>query len=356
VAGEAGIPILQPLRLKEEAFTAQLRALSPDLGVVAAYGRIIPDLVLELPRLGMINIHASLLPRYRGAAPVHRAVIDGEAETGVTIMRVVTELDAGPMLAVGRRSIGLDETTPEVERGLAQLGTGLVLDVIDRLAAGTAREEPQDHSRATYARKIERHEGAIEWTLSAFRIHNLVRGLQPWPLVSTLIDDTRYSIHRTRLTDDVSSVPPGTVTAAGNGVLAVAAGDGRILHILEIQPDGKRVMSARDFLAGRRIVPGTVMRPVLGPADKGVERVDGARRGAGGSADKEAPGTERERVNGARRGAGGSADKETPGTERERVDGARRGAGGSTDKEAPGTERERVNGARRGAGGPADKQ
>ena len=167
--------------------------------MVAAYGRILPDALLAIPRLGMINVHASLLPNYRGAAPIHRAVIDGEHETGVTIMRVVTELDAGPMLATARRPIGPDETTPEVERALADLGASLVARG-GRAAgrAATASRSPQDHAQATYAPKIERHEGTIDWTLPAAAIHNLVRGLQPWPLVSATLDGVRClrSSHR----------------------------------------------------------------------------------------------------------------------------------------------------------------
>lgn len=256
VAEAAGVPVLQPSKVKDPAFHAALAALAPDLGVVAAYGRIIPDAALAIPSLGMINIHASLLPKYRGAAPVHRAVMEGERETGVTIMRVVTELDAGPMLATAPRPIGPDETTPEVERALATLGAALVLTAVDQLAAGTATEVEQDHARATHAPKIERHEGAIDWSLPAARIHDRVRGLQPWPLVSARVGGLRCLLHRTALTEVTTGAAPGTVTAS-TGVLAVAAGDRRVLRILEIQPEGKRVMTAREFLAGRTIEPGT---------------------------------------------------------------------------------------------------
>ena len=257
VAEAAGVPVLQPSKVKDPAFHAALAALSPDLGVVAAYGRIIPDAVLAIPRFGMINIHASLLPKYRGAAPIHRAVIAGERETGVTIMRVVTELDAGPMFATARRVIGPDETTPEVERALAADGASLVIRVIEQIAQGHAAETPQDHAQATYAAKIERHEGTIDWSLPAERIHNLVRGLQPWPLVTITLDGVRCRIHRTALTQDNTDAAPGTITSASDGVLAFAAGDGRIVRIVEIQPEGKRVMPMRDFLAGHPVAAGT---------------------------------------------------------------------------------------------------
>ena len=251
LAESRGVTVLQPTRLKDPALHDQLRALALDLGVVAAYGRILPDALLEIPRLGMINIHASLLPKYRGAAPIHRAVIDGENETGVTIMRVVTELDAGPMLLKGTRAIGADETTTDIEPALASLGASLVVDAVNQLAAGGVVETPQDDAHATYAAKIEKHEGAIAWDLPAERIHNLVRGLHPWPLVSARVDGKRVLIHRTKLTDARSDAPSGTLLAE-NG-LAVVAGDGRVLQIIEIQPEGKRSMSARDFLAGHRV-------------------------------------------------------------------------------------------------------
>jgi methionyl-tRNA formyltransferase len=261
-AAAGGVPVLQPSRVKDPAFHAALAAFSPDLGVVAAYGRIIPDAVLAIPRLGMINIHASLLPKYRGAAPVHRAVMDGEQVTGVTIMRVVTELDAGPAFAAAARPIGPDEATPEVERALAGIGALLALRVVEQIAHGEQTEVEQDHARATYAPKIEREEGAIDWTLPAARVHNLVRGLQPWPLVSVHVAGVRCLLHRTALTDATTAAAPGTIAAASDGVLAVAAGDARVVQILEIQPEGKRAMPARDFLAGRAISPGSpVDRP-----------------------------------------------------------------------------------------------
>lgn len=257
MAEAAGVPVLQPARLKDPVLHDQLRALAPDVGVVAAYGRIIPDAVLEIPRLGMINIHASLLPKYRGAAPVHRAVIAGETETGVSIMRVVTELDAGPVFATATRPIGPDETTPQVEAALAQLGAALVVEVVNQLAEDRAVETPQDETQATYAPKVERAEGTIDWVQPAQRIHDRVRGLQPWPLVSARIGGVPCRILRTALTGERTEAQPGTIVRADSGVLAVAGGDGRVLDIVELQPEGKRVMTAREFLAGRRVEAGS---------------------------------------------------------------------------------------------------
>lgn len=272
-----GVPVLQPTRLKDDVFLAQLAALRPDLGVVAAYGRILPDALLALPPLGMINVHASLLPRYRGAAPVHRSVIAGDAETGVTIMRVVQELDAGPMIETATRRIDPDETSVEVERGLAELGAKILVGVVDRLADGPVTEIPQDHARATYAPKITRAEGSIDWSLPAAAIHNLVRGLQPWPLVSVSLDGVRCAIHTTSLltavppglnpavppgpNDVQTAAEPGTIVAAAGDMLTVAAGDHRLIRIVEIQPEGRRAMTARDFLAGRTVSAGTRLLP-----------------------------------------------------------------------------------------------
>jgi methionyl-tRNA formyltransferase len=252
----SGIPVLQPTKLREDEFLAQIALFHPDLGVVAAYGRILPDALLRIPRLGMINVHASLLPKYRGAAPVHRAVIAGDEVTGVTIMRVVTELDAGPMLATVSRPIAPDDTSVEVERSLAEAGATLLLDVVNRLARGPVDEVPQDDSRATYAPKLLKSEGPIDWAQPARVIHNRVRGLQPWPMASAILDGVRVLIHRTMEGNLRTAAAPGTVIEARADVLAVAAGDDTILRILEIQPEGRRVMHAREFLSGRQLSPG----------------------------------------------------------------------------------------------------
>jgi methionyl-tRNA formyltransferase len=266
-----GIPVLQPVKLGDEAFLSALAELKPDLGVVAAYGRILPDALLRLPRLGLINVHASLLPKYRGAAPVHRAVIAGETVTGVTIMRLVRELDAGPMLSSASRPIGPDDTSVEVEGDLAELGASLLLDAVDRLAGGAVVESPQDDAQATYAPKVLKSESPINWSLGASRIHNQVRGLQPWPLASTTIEGTRCLIHRTALLEQDRTDPlrpegrapaaPGTVLVASGDTLAVAAGDGGVLQLVELQPEGRRTMNAREFLSGHRLYPGARLAP-----------------------------------------------------------------------------------------------
>ena len=264
VAGERGIEVLQPERLKDPELHARIAAMQPDLGVVAAYGRLVPDALLAVPPLGMINVHGSILPAYRGAAPVHRAVIAGDRETGVSIMRVIRELDAGPTFAMRTIPIGPDETSVEIDSAVAKLGAGLLLEVVEQIAAGTATETPQDDSRASYAPKLTKDEGRVDWNLTAERIHNLVRGLQPWPLVASRLGAMRLLVIRTEgvadaavFADVAREATPGTILRAGADGLMVLCGGGTVLRVLEVQPEGKRVMSVRDFLAGHRLPPGS---------------------------------------------------------------------------------------------------
>jgi methionyl-tRNA formyltransferase len=257
-AVDAGLPLLQPERMKDPAFLDALAAWGADLGVVAAYGRILTEVILATPRLGMINVHASLLPRYRGAAPVQRAVIAGETSTGVTIMRVVKALDAGAMFAKEHRPIGPDETSDEVERALAQIGARLLMATVDQIARGSAVETPQHDAESTYAHRLTREDGVIDWSWPAARIHNLVRGLHPWPHAFSFVQGKRVILRRSALEADVGRVlldPPGTILEADGDRLIVATGD-HALRLIEIQAEGKRPMSAREFLAGHRLTPG----------------------------------------------------------------------------------------------------
>ena len=253
----AGKPVLQPASVRDAGFLADLSSLAADIGVVAAYGQILPEPALASPRLGMINVHASILPRYRGAAPVHRAVINGDAETGVTIMRVVKALDAGAMLAVARRPIGSDETSDEVERDLANIGASLLVSTIPALVDGRLAETPQDDAVATYAPRLVKDDGRIDWTWPADRIHNLIRGLHPWPHAFTSLGQERFILHRSRPLHQPPRGNPGAIVEAAGDRLLVAAGTGS-LDILEIQPEGKRPMSAREFLSGHPVAPGAI--------------------------------------------------------------------------------------------------
>lgn len=256
-AARAGVPVLQPDRLKDPKFLEALARLNPDLGVVAAYGKILNEAVLAVPRLGFVNVHASLLPRYRGAAPIHRAVINGERETGVTIMRVVKALDAGPMLAVVKRPIDADETSEDVERDLARLGASVLIETVDALANGPIDGVPQDDSAATYAARLTKEEGAIDWTQSADTVHNLVRGLHPWPHAFTFYRGRRLIILRTVLSPGAAA-PPGTILQAIGDHLQVATGRGAVT-VREIQVESKRPMGIREFLAGHEVNPGEML-------------------------------------------------------------------------------------------------
>jgi methionyl-tRNA formyltransferase len=269
---EHGIAVIQPDRLRDPSVAEALDAWQPDLGVVAAYGRLVPEAMLAQPRFGMINVHASLLPKYRGAAPVHRAVIDGERETGVTIMRVVKALDAGAMFATARRPIGDGETSDVVERDLAVMGAALLVDVIEQIVAGTAREEPQDDRLSTYAPRLTKDEGLIDWSLTASAIHNRVRGLYPWPHAYTHLDGRRLIVLETRpqrphppeialQPASPESAPsaieaPGTIAAVTHETIEVATGHGGRLAILALQPEGRRPMRTREFLAGHPVPAG----------------------------------------------------------------------------------------------------
>jgi methionyl-tRNA formyltransferase len=255
-------PVLHPERLADPDWLGTLAALSPDLGVVAAYGRLLPQVLLDLPRLGMINVHASLLPRWRGAAPVHRAVLAGDTETGISIMRVVRALDAGPVLARAFTPIGPDETSAELEARLATIGASLLADTADRLAAGPVAEEAQDERLVTYAQRLDRSEREVDWHRPARTIHNQIRGLQPWPVAAARLGGQRVLLRRSAVADDQRrSTPPGVIERADRDGLVVAASPGAV-RLTEIQVEGRPAVSVSDFLHGRRIGPGDRFEPL----------------------------------------------------------------------------------------------
>ena len=270
-AGSTAFRVLQPERLAIRTSPTTLRAWQPDLGVVAAYGKLIPEDLLALPRLGMINVHASLLPKYRGAAPVHRAVIDGEHETGVTIMRV--EKCSTPATCSARSRGRSGPTKPAMSSSAISPGSApsLLVDVVEQLAAGTAHEEPQDFTLCTYAPRLTKEEGLVDWTLPASYIHNRVRGLYPWPHAYTYLDGARIILlqdagrdgdHRRR-SRARSSTSPATR-------IHVATGHGERIAISELQPEGRRPMAAREFLAGHPSPAGRAFHePMTAPAPYG---------------------------------------------------------------------------------------
>lgn len=259
VALDARLPVLQPDRVADEGFLVSLTDMSADLFVVAAYGKILTSAILAMPRLGAINVHASLLPRYRGAAPIHRAIIAGEAETGITIMRMVRALDAGPMLATASWTIGPDATSADLERDLAGIGARLLVSTVDQLAAGPVPEVPQDDRAATYAPRIVKEDGAVDWTRPASAIHNQIRGLHPWPHAFTHHRGRRLILLRSRVSPRAEeAAAPGTVVTAAGDTLDIATGDG-VLGITGLQAEGRRPMAAKEFLAGRTISRGDVL-------------------------------------------------------------------------------------------------
>jgi len=258
LASAQALPVFQPEKLSRDLFESTLIGMQADIGVVAAYGKILPDWLLATPRLGLINVHASILPKYRGASPIHRAVMSGDAETGVTIMRVVKALDAGPMLAVSRVPIGQDDTTTLVESVLAIRGAELLVQTLDAIAGGTATETPQDELLVTYAPKISKTEGVVDWSRPADRIHNQIRGLWPWPHAFSYVSGVRHILHRSRLSaQPAHDAAPGTIViASAIEGLHVACGGGTTLELLDIQLEGKRVISARDAMASRTLAAG----------------------------------------------------------------------------------------------------
>jgi methionyl-tRNA formyltransferase len=281
-ADALGIPVWQPDKLRDESFLSTMRGLNADLGVVAAYGKILPESLLQIPRFGMINVHASLLPRHRGAAPIQRAIMDGDAETGVTIMRVVKALDAGAMMLAESTPIEPNETGGELEARLATLGARLLMMVVDQIERGKAVEVPQDDSQATYAARILKPDGAIQWDRPAQAIHDQVRALSPWPRAYTFLDGARYVVHATRpdppLVEAEANITlahgghpdgPGTILPAPKGRLLVRAGDRTVLEILDLQEEGRRVLKTREFLAGHPLPTGARFAPGDAAASSG---------------------------------------------------------------------------------------
>jgi methionyl-tRNA formyltransferase len=256
------LEVLQPEKLKDVEFLRRLQDVDPDLGVVAAYGKLLPQTLLELPRLGMINVHASLLPRWRGAAPVHRAILAGDRTTGISIMRVVQALDAGPVLVQAPVEIGDDETSQELEARLAVLGAVSLVSVADQLAVGPVSEQPQDERLVTYAPRLDRQEGRIDWTRPAREVHNRIRGLHPWPLAAARLHSRRVLLRRSTAPDQSGpSGPPGTILAVEPDALRIATGDGAV-RLLEIQPEGRPPMRVRAFVSGHSLQAGDRFEPI----------------------------------------------------------------------------------------------
>ncbi len=253
-----GIPVLQPEKVKgNEEFLRELTEFAPDLIVVAAYGKILPKEILELPPLGCINIHGSLLPKYRGAAPIQRSVMEGETETGVTLMYMAEGLDTGDMIAKVSTPIQR-KNAEQLHDELARLGAQLLVETLPALAAGTAAGVPQEDSLSCYAPMVFKQDGLIDWKRSAEEIDRQIRGLTSWPGAYTTCEGRQMKVWEAIPTVLKTEEAPGTVLAAGEQGLDVAAGEG-VLRILKLQFPGKRAMLAADFLRGHRLEPGTVL-------------------------------------------------------------------------------------------------
>ncbi len=258
LALERGLPVLQPGKARDPEFVAALKAMEPDLIVVAAYGQILPQEILNLPKFGCINVHASLLPKYRGAAPIQWAILNGEAETGVTIMKIDAGLDTGDIIAQELTPIHETDDAQTLHDRLAQMGAELLARVIPDYVAGVLRPRPQPQTGASYAPKIKKEDGKIDWTRPARAIWNQVRAFIPWPgaftYFSTPAGPTLLKIWRAEVVPGGTGTP-GEILRADNSGIEVACGKDA-LRILELQPQARRKMSAQEFIAGHKLCPG----------------------------------------------------------------------------------------------------
>lgn len=256
VAQAAGIDVVQPTKVRAPEFAASLRAIEADIAVVIAYGRILPRAVLDAARLGSVNVHASLLPKYRGAAPIQWSIVNGEHETGVSLMQMDEGMDTGPVLAMARTPIDPNETGGELGTRLSVLGAALLKQEWSNLLSGSLTAVPQDAALATMAPLLRKEDGCVRWSDSAQQVHDRVRGLSPWPGAYTFIAGKRLKIHRTTVFGSGPSHPAGEVLNADSHSLVVACGVGAVV-IDELQPEGGKRMTSAQWLAGQPLTPGT---------------------------------------------------------------------------------------------------
>lgn len=254
VAQAHNLPVFQPKTLRDEDVQRELAELAPELVVVAAYGKLLPKAVLELPALGCINVHSSLLPKYRGAAPINWAILNGEQETGVTIMHMAEALDAGDIILQAATPIDQNESVEQLHDRLAEMGAELLSKAVTALAEGTAPRIPQDESQYTYAPMLSRELSPIDWSRSALEIHNQIRGLVPWPATTMELKGTKFKVFASLLTGETAEQPGGTVLGSDKKGIRMVCGDGGVLCITEVQAPGKKRIKAVDYLRGHPIL------------------------------------------------------------------------------------------------------
>ncbi|MGP9438070.1 methionyl-tRNA formyltransferase [Ewingella sp. AOP8-B2-18] len=251
LALEHGIPVFQPKSLRPAESQQLVAELNADVMVVVAYGLILPQAVLDMPKLGCINVHGSLLPRWRGAAPIQRSLWAGDSQTGITIMQMDVGLDTGNMLHKIECDIEPQDTSATLYNKLAELGPTGMLATLQQLAEGTARPEVQDEALVTYAEKLSKEEARLDWSLSAKQLERCIRAFNPWPMSYFVIDEQPVKVWQAEALSQQTSAQPGTIIAAGKAGIQVATSDG-ILNILQLQPAGKKAMSVQDILNSRR--------------------------------------------------------------------------------------------------------
>ncbi|WP_438003531.1 methionyl-tRNA formyltransferase [Sorangium sp. So ce321] len=259
-AAELGLPVVQPEKIRTPEFAAWVKDAEADVALVIAYGRILPKAVLEAPRRGCMNLHASILPRYRGAAPITWAIVGGEAETGISLMQMDEGMDTGPVYAVHRTPIGPDTTADELAVELGALAARVVREDLRRAVGGEIEATPQDHGAATHAPLLKKEDGRIRWDRSARQLHDHIRGMTSWPGAFTTIDGKALKVLAARVESEAAreEAPPGTVVMAGRGVVIVACGAGAI-QILRAQAEGRKPLAAADLVAGRTLQTGMVL-------------------------------------------------------------------------------------------------
>ena len=251
-----GLPVTQPEKVRDPGFLAGMKALAPDVAVVVAFGQIFPRDLLALPRLGCVNVHASLLPRWRGAAPIQAAIASGDARTGVTTMLMEAGLDTGPMLLDEETEIGPEETAEELSRRLAEMGGRLLVRTLERLERGDLEPRPQDPAAATYAPRLTREDGRVDWTRPARGIADRLRAFTPWPGQSAALRGEPVKLVRVEVLQESTDAVPGTFLGMRDGRLAVACGEGSVLGLAELQRPGRKPLKGADFANGERLRTG----------------------------------------------------------------------------------------------------